>query len=600
MKRLKYYLLGISKSGKTNYEEIYKGEMIQTAGYIVLDNGKEKDTEEEVFFDSTYWYDDIGFEFSKTNKHSLDKPTITIKIPIDKLGIAKGNYVVADYFLRAFKPYIDKINADNYNSLRPDKENGKYYIYSPSPEILVRNASYFKISSQKYYENKNANIISFKEQDLPLHMYLCITIQVQLPYKNYKKSIQMLTKELPSTVEDFINKFNKDELKETLLLAEKQSAIVQWLKNSDYCCFIANGSILPRFKGTSLPLEDAIPFKSPLEDEIQINGIRGMGIKKGVTVITGGGYSGKSTLLDAISSGIYNHTLGDGRELVITDESAVKISAEDGRSVKNVNITPFIKWLPKGNTYNFSTDYASGSTSQGANIMEAINYGSTLLLIDEDKSATNFMIRDETMKTLIEKEPITPFTDRVNELYKENKVSTILVIGGSGEYLSVADKIYMMDDYKIKDVTKKAKEIVPTGHSNIPEKVIWNHSRILLKEGFSPYVAHSGKEKLIVSDMGFIIIGNEKIDVRMLHNIVSTAQLNALGFILRKLEATAREDRINIIEKIDELYNTIENQGIDYVFTNSFTTCERFLDLPRKHEILAVINRMRNITMIQE
>ena len=144
--------------------------------------------------------------------------------------------------------------------------------------------------------------------------------------------------------------------------------------------------------------------------------IRGMGIKKGVTVITGGGYSGKSTLLDAISAGIYNHVRGDGRELVITDESAVKISAEDGRSVKNVNISPFIKWLPSGDTRNFSTEHASGSISQAANIMEAVHYNMKLLLIDEDKSATNFMIRDQMMKELIEKEPITPFTERVLSL----------------------------------------------------------------------------------------------------------------------------------------------------------------------------------------
>lgn len=204
------------------------------------------------------------------------------------------------------------------------------------------------------------------------------------------------------------------------------------------------------------------------------------------------------------------------------------------------------------------------------------------------------------MKMLIEKDPITPFTDRVNELYEENKVSTIVVIGGSGEYLSVADKIYIMNNYKIKDVTINAKKIAHDSIRAIPEKITWKHNRILFKEGFSPYESDCGKEKLIISDMGFILIGNERIDVRMLHNIVSTVQLNALGFILRKLETTASEDRININKKIDELYNIIENQGVDYVFTNFFTTCNRFLDLPRKYEVLAAINRMRNITIIQE
>ncbi len=175
-----------------------------------------------------------------------------------------------------------------------------------------------------------------------------------------------------------------------------------------------------------MPKRDAVLFHSVPEDEIEVCGIRGMGIRRGVTVITGGGYSGKSTLLEAISAGVYDHVAGDGRELCITDRTAMGILAEDGRSIKNVNIAPFIRWIP-GND--------------------------TLLLIDEDKSATNFMIRDALMRRLVKKEPITPFTERVRELYEQCGVSTILVIGGSGEYLSVADRGYLMEDYRIFDVT---------------------------------------------------------------------------------------------------------------------------------------------------
>lgn len=202
-----------------------------------------------------------------------------------------------------------------------------------------------------------------------------------------------------------------------------------------------------------MPKRDAVLFHSVPEDEIEVCGIRGMGIRRGVTVITGGGYSGKSTLLEAISAGVYDHVAGDGRELCITDRTAMGILAEDGRSIKNVNIAPFIRWIPGNDTLHISTERASGSTSQAANIMEAVAIGSTLLLIDEDKSATNFMIRDALMRRLVKKEPITPFTERVRELYEQCGVSTILVIGGSGEYLSVADRVYLMEDYRIFDVT---------------------------------------------------------------------------------------------------------------------------------------------------
>ncbi|MDF2685631.1 MAG: ATPase of the class-like protein, partial [Clostridia bacterium] len=507
MKRLKNILLSLLPNN-TTYKEMYEGFM------IVHDPNYPTMLPVEAY-EATYWREDIRYDIEHTHKLAQDKPTITIGIPAAMLNIDSFCTAAADFCLRAFKPYIDELNDLNRNSSRPDKENGKYYLYAPNGEVLIRNSSYFKVMNQKYYTNKKGNAVSVLPQDSsrPPIMYLCISMQVQLPYKKHRKTIQMLIKDLPDAVDNFILNFYKSSLKNTLLLDEKQIAIRKWLKQSEYCAFIANGSILPRLAGTDLPLPGALPFKSTAGDEIEIFGVKGMGIKKGVTVITGGGYSGKSTLLDAISTGIYNHIEGDGRELVITDENAMKISAEDGRSVKNVNISPFIKWLPKGDTSNFSTEHASGSTSQATNIMEAISFGSKLLLIDEDKSATNFMIRDRLMKELIEKEPITPFTDRVNELYEKNGVSTILVIGGSGEYLSVADKIYMMQDFLISDLTEHAKSICFNGGmvSERPQTVDWKYNKTLLSEGFSSYPKDSGTEVLQVSDMGFIFIGDERI-----------------------------------------------------------------------------------------
>ena len=317
-----------------------------------------------------------------------------------------------------------------------------------------------------------------------------------------------------------------------------------------------------------------------------------------VVSIIGPSGSGKSTLLDAISAGIYDHCLGDGRELCITDASAMTISAEDGRSVKSVNISPFIKWLPGGDTRDFSTDHASGSTSQAANIMEAVDYGAKLLLIDEDRSATNFMIRDRMMKELIKREPITPFTDRVGELYASCGVSTILVIGGSGEYLAVADRIYLMEDYLIHDVTGRSREICEAcGVSpDLPPKTSWTQARTLYSTNFTSYPKGSGSERLEVSDMGFIFIGDEKIDIRGLHDIVSKRQLDALGYMLRWIELRTTDCRVQLDTIIDELYDAIASEGLDTVFSSFFTTTERFLDLPRKYELKSVINRMREIT----
>lgn len=598
MKRLKNKILSMEPT-TTTYKAMYEGSM------TIIDPASTMPP--YVDYSSTYYNENIGFDISTTHKLAQDKPTVVISIPCATLGIdipdKSTESVEADFCLRAFKKYIDELNEELYNRSRPDNENGKYYLCAPGGEIIKRNTAYFALCPQKDYTNGSGSTVYLLSDGIsrPPLMCLCIRIQVQFPLKKLRKTFQMMCRDLPDAVDRFVLDFDIEGLKKATELAKKQSAIREWLKNSDYCAFVANGSILPRAKGTDLPMLDAIPFRSTPDDEIEIFGVRGMGIKKGVTVITGGGYSGKSTLLDAISAGIYDHAIGDGRELCITDASAVTISAEDGRSVKHVNISPFIKWLPGGDTSDFSTDHASGSTSQAANIMEAVDCNAKLLLIDEDRSATNFMIRDRMMKELIEKEPITPFTDRVNELYKTHGVSTILVIGGSGEYLSVADKIYMMEDYLIHDVTDKSKNICSSYNvtSVFPSSANWEQYRTLYSDRFSSYPEGSGTEKLEVSDMGFVIIGDEKIDVRGLHDIVSPRQLDTLGFMLRYLEVSNNDRKIDIERKINELYARIDEEGIDFLYSSFFTTCERFLDLPRKQELMALVNRMRKINMVK-
>lgn len=599
MKRLKNKILSM-EANTTTYKEMYEGSMtIIDPAYPTM--------EPYIEYNSIYYNDSVGFDISTTHKLAQDKPTVVISIPCTMLGIDASDRSIesaeADFCLRAFKKYIDELNAELYNRSRPDNESGKYYLCTPGGEVIKRSTAYFALCPQKDYTNGSGSTVYLLNDGAsrPPLMCLCFRLQVQLPAKKLRKTLQMMCRDLPDAVDRFVLDFDIEGLKKATELAKTQSSIREWLRNSDYCAFVANGSILPRAKGTDLPMLDAIPFRSTPDDEIEVCGVRGMGIRKGVTVITGGGYSGKSTLLDAISAGICDHTLGDGRELCITDASAVTISAEDGRSVKHVNISPFIKWLPGGDTSDFSTDRASGSTSQAANIMEAVDCNAKLLLIDEDRSATNFMIRDRMMKELIEKEPITPFTDRVNELYKTHGVSTVLVIGGSGEYLSVADKIYMMEDYLIHDVTEKSKNICNSYNVSavLPSPANWEQCRTLYSDRFSSYPEGSSTEKLEVSDIGFVIIGDEKIDVRGLHDIVSPRQLNTLAFMLRYLEVSNSDRKIDIERKINDLYERIDSEGLDFLYSAFFTTCERFLDLPRKQELAALINRMRKINMVK-
>ena len=622
MKRLKDYLLNMNPNS-TTYDEIYEGLMVIPRAYepeYVSDSVYFHETfEPEYINDNIYQYEQISFKIERTHKLALDKPTITIGIPIKLLKLSPDdcNHVAAgDYILRSAKKYFDELNQEITNRKRPPKETGRYYIYSPGGEVVQRNCVYFQDVERKYYRLRGYSggkhyLISIPDepeyQRLP-EFCVNIMIQVHLPFKQTKKTIRMLTRDLPDAVDMFILEFNAQKLRESVELNKKQEEIRAWLKQSDYCAFIANGAILPRKGNSSLPAENAVPFKSPPQDEITVCGLSGMGIKKGVTVITGGGYSGKSTLLDAISAGIYNHISGDGREFVITDDTAVKISAEDGRSVKRINLSPFIKWLPQGgDASQFYTAHASGSTSQAANIMETVNFGAKLFLIDEDKSATNFMIRDDMMKELIKREPITPFTERVRQLYSETNISTILVVGGSGEYLSVADSVIMMDEFNALNATEQAKQIYINAKGTISQECEnsgqnWLSERKLITEKFTSYPkesedVYSGTERLEISDMGFIIIGDEKIDIRNLHNLISFAQITAVGYMLRYLEVSCKESTSNIQKIVDNLYDEIEEKGIDFIHS-TFFACERWLDMPRKCELMAIINRMRFVDFI--
>jgi len=615
------YRYNVTIEGKAVLKDLYDGECQQ------LKVGRE-DPEGSVQRKPTYWHNDIAYTLERTNKLDLDRPTVTVAIPVEHLGLERLTPAAADYCLRAVKPHFKRINAGYANRSRPDRENGKFIIYDPGPVVLTRNAAYFAEIPAKDYEEIKGNTILFNPDidPPPDRMCLCIRMEVQLPYRKLKRAITMLTSQLPAATEHFIQSFDKIALARTYKLEEIQQAIREYLHQGKHCAFIANGSILARERGTNAPMKNALPFTSPSADEIEIAGVKGMGIRRGVTVITGGGYSGKSTVLNAISAGIYNHIAGDGRELCITDDTAVTITAEDGRAVSCLNISPFIKWIPGGNPMSFSTTHASGSTSQAANIMEAAHFGAKLLLIDEDRSATNFMIRDSLMKELIEKEPITPFTDRVQELAKMG-VSTILVIGGSGEYLSVADKIYMMDDFVMSDATDKSQALAAKSHTQMSEHTTsptpppakWQTHRNIIDNTMSSYPQGSGTEKLAVSDTGFIVIGDERIDVRNLHDITTPAQVNALAFILRHLaksnenisdlEALALSMRglernkstgnhTCAAKMVENLYAEIAKVGLNLVDTGFFTTMERFLDLPRPFELLAAICRMRHVTWV--
>ncbi len=372
--------------------------------------------------------------------------------------------------------------------------------------------------------------------------------------------------------------------------------------------FIADGSILPRKSGVdNRPLKEGnvVPFKSPESLKIKVNlpnrgEIEGMGIRKGITLIAGGGYHGKSTLLNAIQLGIYNHIPGDGRELVVSNTNCVKIRAEDGRRIEKVDISPFINNLPFGKeTKSFSTENASGSTSQAANIIETIEAGGEVLLIDEDTSATNFMIRDHRMQELIskDKEPITPFIDKVQKLYTDYGISTVLVMGGSGDYFDVADYVICMIEYIPYDMTYKAKKISEKYKQERKDEGGKNFGkiteRIPLGESLNPF--RGEKIKIKTQGKKKIIFGREEIDLSCIEQIVDKSQTRAIAdaIFYSKKYINGKRTLREIVEKVEK---DINSKGLDIINRKINGEYAFF----RKIELASAINRLRTLKMKQE
>jgi len=470
-----------------------------------------------------------------------------------------------DYILRTIFEYLSKLS------------NKSISIYKPSQEILKRSCVEI-----------NSEIIKIK-------FYVCLPAKGRRVLA--KETIEIVETQIPSLT-DKIKKINEKKLEAHIILNENANLFRNKLKELGIKVFIGNNSILPRKNAIDdSPLKNAIKFQAPqnLEETISLkNGfsLTGMAIRDGVTILTGGGFHGKTTLLNAIEKGIYNHIAGDGREYVFTTEDAVKVRTENGRSVNKVNISSFIKNLPfKKDTVEFTTENASGSTSQASNIIEALELGCRLLLIDEDTSATNFLLRDKKITELISEnhEPITPFISRVQGMYRKNGISTILVIGGLGEYFHVADKVLLMENYKLIDATEKARNIIKKYEtiSIIDKKIEFNQRYFNMVETIK--IFNTKKVKIKNKGLNDLFIGKNEVDLKYIEQIVENGQINFIGELLRKIFTRRDLEKLNINDILETYNRRLENENICDLLGIEHAS----LVYARKFEVASAINRIR-------
>ena len=419
-----------------------------------------------------------------------------------------------------------------------------------------------------------------------------------------RAAADLLARRLDAALQDVARGLDFDRLRAHVQVVEDQVAMRAQLRERGLIAFLADGSVLPRRSGADpRPLDRARPLQAPPALAVELRAphagtLRGLGVRAGVTLIVGGGYHGKSTLLQALALGVYDHLPGDGRERCVSAEELVSVRAEDGRAVRGVCLTPFIGALPLGrDTACFDSDDASGSTSQAAAIVEALEAGATGLLIDEDTAATNFMIRDARMRRLVPgaHEPITPFIDRVRQLREERGVSSVLVVGGAGDYLDVADSVIRMDAYQPADVTAQARAVAaaqPLGDAAPRAPGAWppNAPRVPLRESLD---ARRGRrpERVRAVKTRAIEFGQEEIDVSLLYQLVDAAQCRMIGDLLLRLARGLCDGRRDLPSILAALDADLQAHGLDSLAQAGFGDRAR----PRRFEVAAALNRLRSL-----
>jgi len=542
----------------------------------------------KAFQGKSFSYGSFTVKFEHVQGDSFAQPTrLSISIGMDEAGFLSSLFsdptrrlALEDHLLRR----VSHFTTANKIRVNGSGKSGKVQVQIPGQKILKRSGMLMKGSR------------------LQLIMFAGLPAQGRTILG--KECLKLFSEVLPPIWHKSLiaSSLDKNELGRAIETLEDYQFLQAELEKNGWATFIANGSNLPRSSGASdIPLSGArTSFKAPegLKTSLKLphaGEIEGMPIPKGITLIVGGGFHGKSTLLRSIQDAVYPHVAGDGRERIATLPSAVKIRAEDGRAVSAINLSAFMDHLPGINsTEQFSTQSASGSTSQAVNILEALEAGSELLLMDEDTCATNFMIRDERMQLLVAKaqEPITPFLDRVQEINELFGVSVILVMGGSGDYFDPAGHIITMEEFKPRVVTGEAKRLVIKNPGQRKKETTFPFPPIRKRRwDFSKLKFIKGKKEAQVRTTGLdtLTLGETKIDVRYIEQITEEGQLSLCGWILRQLQFLLNGTDMSFVEGLQKIFAEIEKKEFDGLVPYN----DGLQTLPRLQDVMGVINRIR-------
>jgi predicted ABC-class ATPase len=534
-------------------------------------------------------YDAGGFElnidhvqgdpFAESSRLRLVLPAVSAALPAWAYETDARAVAAADFLNRSFASALDR-----WSRSRGSGHSGELRVLRPGQQVLKRASLTVR---------QDGTVEARFRAGLPARGRTALG----------REAAEMLIDDVPAAVVEGLMMRSIDEvaLRHHVENVVEAQALRAQLRERGLVAFVADGARLPRRSGIDdRPLEsDVTPFRAPDALRVSLglpNGreVTGLGVPAGVTLIVGGGFHGKSTLLRSIELGVYEHIPGDGRERVVTTADAVKVRAEDGRAVAGTDIGNFIGTLPGGrSTRRFDTTNASGSTSQAASIVEALEAGARCLLLDEDTSATNFMIRDARMQSLIarEHEPITPFIDRARQLADGLGVSTIVVVGGSGDYFDVADTVIALREYVPDDVTAEAKRIAaaqPTArHAEGGE---WRQiaERVPQPAAFDPSRAHRAVHIRAQTEKR-ALFGTQEVELSAVEQLVEAAQARAIALAIAAERGRAIDGATPIGGVLRRIMRRLEEEGLDAFQREQAGEIAEF----RIFELAAFLNRVR-------
>jgi predicted ABC-class ATPase len=509
----------------------------------------------------------------------------------DTISVAPGAARVAieDYVLRVYQEGIEKYAQQN----RGDDGSGSFQLLTLSQEVLER------------------NIVSVKDSVVSVKARISLPGTSRSPKILGNEFEAMITDDLPAVIEHAKSQIeNLPRLRRHIEIVTLHARTQSKLKEYGLVAFVGESSILPRASGISdAPLESGeVAFNVPDSLSVELtqddgSHVKGLGIPQGITVIVGGGYHGKSTLLDALCRGVFPHVPDDGREGVVTDSTAIFVQSENGRSVRGTDISCRVSDLPGGRTARaFFTDDASGSTSQAASMVEAVQAGARLLLIDEDSSATNLLYRDEKTRSLVPRDPIRPLIDIARSLYEDHGVSIVLVSGAMSDYWAVADKVIKMQDYQPRDVTDRAKELVRDHKSSsVTIETGFRDTRAVDVTRLSAdfFAARQGisvtrRIKPLRGQPKILEFGNDTIDLGAVDGIVDECQTLFIGYALYAFSRIAGFDEKSPTSLAVRILEMVEKDGFGLI-EQLEPKWPLFLAKPRALDLAAAINRIRSL-----